>query len=255
MIIVPPRPEIHAWNGFRYAGDVLHDAAIILLLCHCFQKSVAGLSARAQWMYLILYVSRYLDILQEQSAYLVVHKLAFSGSTLVVLLCFHFFRETYDRDADTCPGWALALMALLALTLLACPWLGEGTLEILWTWSQLLEGFVMVPQYVCSYRNAKRGRVDSRGVSAWICLMGAYRLFYLLHWLYMRSWSSVYWDPTTWLSGILNVCLFADYVLCLLAGVSCLRRITLSFDDGLRQVGDELRDRLGGCLLSCEKMP
>ncbi|CAJ1377676.1 unnamed protein product [Effrenium voratum] len=237
-------------NAYRFAGDYLHDAALTLLVCHacCCGQSVAGLSARTQWMYLTLYVSRYLDLLDHQQApYLVVHKLGYIGATVMALLCFHFFSKTYQKDADTCPAWAIALLMLMVAFCLTAD---STVIEILWTWSQLLEGFAMVPQYVCSYRNAKAGLADSCGVSAWICLMGAYKFCYMLNWMHKKSRIQWYWDPNSWLCGIVNCSFFVDYVLFRLVNVSCLRRLTLACDDGLHVVGEELQNRLGGCLLS-----
>ncbi|CAJ1433987.1 unnamed protein product [Effrenium voratum] len=199
-------------------------------------------------MYLTLYVSRYLDLLDHQQApYLVVHKLGYIGATVMALLCFHFFSKTYQKDADTCPAWAIALLMLMVAFCLTAD---STVIEILWTWSQLLEGFAMVPQYVCSYRNAKAGLADSCGVSAWICLMGAYKFCYMLNWMHKKSRIQWYWDPNSWLCGIVNCSFFVDYVLFRLVNVSCLRRLTLACDDGLHVVGEELQNRLGGCLLS-----
>jgi len=60
------------------------------------------------------------------------------------------------KDSDTCPAFSFAF-----ITLLMAPWSAAETtlMEILWTWSQTLEGFAMVPQYVCSYRNTESGPV------------------------------------------------------------------------------------------------
>eukprot|EP00435_Cladocopium_sp_Y103_P007805 s1944_g2.t1 len=175
-----------SWNIFRYIGDYLHDAAVVFLLCQaCCRRSVAGLSLRTQCIYLTLYVSRYLDLFDHlQSAYLVFHKIYFISTAL--------------KDADTCPALTFALLALCL-----APWSAaeDTAMEILWTWSQSLEGFAMVPQYVCSYRNAVSGAAE-------------------------------------------------ETVLFLLFGVSCLRRATLTVDDGLHAVGEDLRERFGGCLLS-----
>lgn len=58
------------------------------------------------------------------------------------------------KDADTCPALTFAILALFI-----APWSAadDALMEILWTWSQTLEGFAMVPQYVCSYRNTVSG--------------------------------------------------------------------------------------------------
>lgn len=55
-----------------------------------------------------------------------------------------------------------------------------------------------------------------------------------------------------WTTG--SICLKVPWhstkVLFLLFGISCLRRATLTVDDGLHAVGEDLRERFGGCLLS-----
>jgi len=243
--------NMHAfsWNKFRYIGDYLHDVAVVFFLCRAFcTRSVAGLSLRTQCIYLALYVSRYLDLFDHvQDAYLVFHKVFFISTALLALLCFSCWRKTYRKDSDTCPAFSFAFV-----TLLMAPWSAAETtaMEILWTWSQTLEGFAMVPQYVCSYRNTESGMPDSWGISCWVCLMGLYRLFYILNWLFKKSLLEHYWDPHSWFGGFVNLCFFADYVLFLLYGISCLRRVTLSIDDGLHRVGNDLQERFGGCLLS-----
>eukprot|EP00438_Fugacium_kawagutii_P007065 Skav227758 [mRNA] locus=scaffold1653:96616:100159:- [translate_table: standard] len=153
-----------SWNIFRYIGDYLHDFAIIFLLCYvCYRRSVAGLSFRTQCIYLTLYMSRYLDLFDHaQHAYLVFHKIYFICATVLALLSFLCFRETYQKDADTCPALTFAILALFI-----APWSAadDALMEILWTWSQTLEGFAMVPQYVCSYRNTVSGEASMLVVS------------------------------------------------------------------------------------------
>ena len=55
-----------------------------------------------------------------------------------------------------------------------------------------------------------------------------------------------------WTTGsiCLKVLWHSTKVLFLLFGISCLRRATLTVDDGLHAVGEDLRERFGGCLLS-----
>lgn len=237
------------WNPYRYIGDSLHDVAMVFILGHiCCKQSVQGLSFRTQCVYLSLYMARYLDLLDhEQHAYLVLHKIYFMSSALLTVLCFCQWKESYQKDSDTCPA-----LSFCVLTLCISPFVSQSpeTIEYFWTWSQILESFAMVPQYVCSYRNAEHGTVDLWGVSVYVCLMGSYRFFYLLNWFFKKSIMQHYWDPRSWLGGLINFLFFFDYMLFRLLGVSYLRRLVLQLDDGIHQVGEELKDRLGGCLLS-----
>ncbi|CAK9034232.1 unnamed protein product [Durusdinium trenchii] len=249
--IKPWNPLNASWNFFRYAGDYVHDAAVVfrLLDTFCLRRSVANYSMRTQAVYLTLHIARYLDLLDHaQNSYLVFHKIFFISTSLMALISFRCWWETYQKDKDTCPALSFSLLLLFI-----CPWVAETNtdlLEVLWTWSQALEGFAMVPQYVCSYRNAESGEGDCWSVSLWVCLMGSYRFFYLLNWLFKKSLMQHYWDPRSWLGGLVNLCFFADYLLFLALGASCLRKLTLTVDDGLRTVGNELTERFGGCLLS-----
>eukprot|EP00438_Fugacium_kawagutii_P004354 Skav207891 [mRNA] locus=scaffold664:811678:814578:- [translate_table: standard] len=150
------RSRQFSWNAYRYTGDYVHDFAFMFLLCYvCYRRSMAGLSFRTQCIYLTVYMSRYLDLLEiDQHAYLVFHKIYFICATVMALLCFRCFRDTYQKDADTCPAFSFAVLALFIASWSAAD---SSLVTILWTWSQTLEGFAMVPQYVCSYRNAVLG--------------------------------------------------------------------------------------------------
>mmetsp|Transcript_56724 Transcript_56724/g.184611 ORF Transcript_56724/g.184611 Transcript_56724/m.184611 type:complete len:294 (-) Transcript_56724:142-1023(-) len=238
------------WNVYRYAGDYLHDAAVVVLILQLWcKRTVAGLSRRSQFLYLLVFVSRYLDLLENtSSAYLVAHKLFFIGTTLLALLPFQIWKSTYEGHRDTCPSWWIAAASMLLSPFVA----NEGSqLEVMWTFSQILEGFAMVPQYVLSYRNDSESDIDEGwGIRIYIVAMGFYRFCYMLNWAHKKSMANDYWDPHSWVGGAVNLSLFADYLLFKVVGVSCLRRLTLSLDDGVRQVGQDLKERLGGCLLS-----
>ena len=66
----------HSWNIFRYVGDYLHLAGIMMLLMTIAKnKSVKGLSGRTQLVYFIVFITRYLDLFQHsQQPYLVFFK-------------------------------------------------------------------------------------------------------------------------------------------------------------------------------------
>mmetsp|Transcript_130132 Transcript_130132/g.416286 ORF Transcript_130132/g.416286 Transcript_130132/m.416286 type:complete len:265 (+) Transcript_130132:52-846(+) len=209
------------WNVYRYAGDYLHDAAVVVLILQLWcKRTVAGLSRRSQFLYLLVFVSRYLDLLENtSSAYLVAHKLFFIGTTLLALLPFQIWKSTYEGHRDTCPSWWIAAASMLLSPFVA----NEGSqLEVMWTFSQILEGFAMVPQYVLSYRNDSESDIDEGwGIRIYIVAMGFYRFCYMLNWAHKKSMANDYWDPHSWVGGAVNLSLFAD-----------------------------LKERLGGCLLS-----
>lgn len=237
---------VHGWNVYRYVGDYLHDAAVVALMAQlCCKRSVAGLSMRTQLLYLMVFTTRYLDLPDTVVLHLILHKVLFISTTFLALLSFLLWRDTYEHDRDTCPSWLIAAASLSVAPFVSAE--SDGV-EIMWTFSQILEGFAMVPQYVFCYRCGDDAR-GPLGARTYIVAMGFYRFFYILNWLHKKSVWEQYWDPTSWASGVVNSSLFADYILFNVAGVSCLMRLTLGVDDGVRFVGEGLRDSLGACLL------
>merc|ERR1719453_481128 len=52
----------YSWNPFRYTGDFLHLAGIVVLLWVIIKRqSVAGLSQKTQILYTLIYCTRYLE--------------------------------------------------------------------------------------------------------------------------------------------------------------------------------------------------
>merc|ERR1719456_1203463 len=92
-------------------------------------------------------------------------------------------------------------------------------LEMLWTFSQFLEGFAMVPQYIFCYRD--RGAKDL-GVTFYVIALGGYRVFYAANWIYKKIQMPQYSDIQSWTGGIIEILFFADYVLSLSTGYSLL---------------------------------
>lgn len=61
------------WNVVRYVGDYLHLTGILILLATIAEnKSVVGISRSTQSLYVLLFTTRYLDLLDHsQTTYLV----------------------------------------------------------------------------------------------------------------------------------------------------------------------------------------
>mmetsp|Transcript_105408 Transcript_105408/g.308150 ORF Transcript_105408/g.308150 Transcript_105408/m.308150 type:complete len:301 (+) Transcript_105408:81-983(+) len=236
----------YSWNIFRYIGDGLRAAACFALLSQvCFNRSVAGFSRSTQVLILLLCTSRYLDLfVHEQHMYLIFFKLYFIGSALLTLVLFCVLSDTYDKPKDTCSlGLIVVPSFLTALYISEEP----AGLEVMWTFSQMLEGFAMVPQYIFSYRDDVSRR---RGVVTYMMCMGVYRTFYVLNWLYKKHRMPHYVDVQSWIGGAINICFFLDYLMYQFMGASALRRLTLGTDDGIHRVSHELRQRFGACLLA-----
>jgi len=234
-----------SWNVFRYAADYLHFGGMLLGLGALVQsRSCQCFSRKTQVLFQLVFVTRYLDVLTDsQVMYLVFFKVAFNLITAAMLCCFVLFQHTYDAASDSCN-----LVAILVPTALAA-WLtaeGSGFKEEAWTWSEFLEPFALVPQYIVCYRATSLRPVTVLYVLA----VGGYRVLYVFNWIYKRSrWHTAYHDYTSWLGGAIECALFFDFVFRLVLkredalGVSQLGRAVLNMDEGAGKLSEmvELR--------------
>jgi ER lumen protein retaining receptor len=222
-----------SWNIFRYAADYLHFGGMLLGLAVVFSsRNVQCFSRKTQVLFQIVYVTRYLDIFTEsQVMYLVFFKVTFNLITAGMLASFVWFQNTYDSGADS-----FNLVAVIVPTAI-CAYMaasGSGLQEEMWTWSEFLEPFALVPQYVMCYRVKSIRPVALLYVAA----VGGYRLLYVCNWIYKRfKWHSAYHDYTSWLGGSVECVLFVDFVLRIAQrreealGVSPLGQVLLNLDE------------------------
>lgn len=78
----------------------------LLLQLLTFQQSASGISFKSQFLYLIVYVTRYLDLLwtfyEPKSLYNTVFKIVFLGCQgYIVWLMLNDYKPTHDPNLDT----------------------------------------------------------------------------------------------------------------------------------------------------------
>uniref|UniRef100_A0A7S4QQY6 ER lumen protein-retaining receptor n=1 Tax=Alexandrium monilatum TaxID=311494 RepID=A0A7S4QQY6_9DINO len=211
--------------------------------------SVEGFSRKTQVLYQMVYVSRYLDLfLESQSFYLVFFKITYNLITAAMLASFALLWQGYNATADSCN-----LLAILAPTAAAAYMAsaGSGFREEMWTFSEFLEPFALVPQYIICYRSV---RVRPAAV-IYTLAVGGYRFLYVCNWIYKRyKWQSAYRDYTSWLGGALECVLFIDFVMRISrrqevigeVGASSLGRLLLSLDGGAGRLSEKIEMRALG---------
>lgn len=223
-----------SWNVYRYAADYLHFGGMILgIVTVASSKSVACFSRKTQVLFQVVYITRYLDVFTEsQVMYLIFFKVVFNLITAGMLASFALFHHTYDVGSDSCNIVAVLAPTAVAAFLASS---GSGLQEELWTWSEFLEPFALVPQYIMCYRTKSIRPVTILYVLA----VGGYRVLYVCNWIYKRfKWHSAYHDYTSWLGGGVECILFADFVMRLTQrresalGVSFLGQALLNMDEG-----------------------
>ena len=166
-----------------------------------------GLSFKTQLLYVVVFVTRYLDLLWSWvSLYNFVMKLFFIGSSCYILYLmkvkfryasFHCAvlrrmvansasRPTHDPSIDT-----------FKIEYLVGPCVFLGLLfnykfrisEILWSFSIFLESVAIFPQLFLLQRTGEAESITTHYLAA----LGAYRAFYIPNWIYRRVWRSLSW--------------------------------------------------------------
>jgi len=153
---------------------------------------------------------------------------------------FKRWEKTYERSKDTCNLAIIFGPCFTAALLLTNEY---SILEILWTFSEFLEGFAMVPQYIFCYRDF--GGKDP-GVTVFVMSLGGYRVFYALNWIYKKVQMPHYMDLQSWIGGIIEICFFVDYLNYRFTGYSMLRSMVLKVDEKINEISDKVELKVLG---------
>merc|ERR1711971_213555 len=193
-------------NFFRLLGDVSHLLAILILLLKIWKtRSCAGISGKSQILFLVVFVTRYLDLVTNfVSLYNTGMKVFFIVSAAAtVYLMYVKFRATYDGNHDSFRvEFLLAPVAILALVLN-----NDFTpMEILWTFSIYLESVAILPQLFMVSRTGEAETITSHYLFA----LGGYRALYILNWIYRYHFENTY-DVIAIVAGCVQTVLYCDF--------------------------------------------
>eukprot|EP00696_Hemimastix_kukwesjijk_P002511 gnl/Hemi2/13078_TR4464_c0_g1_i1.p2 gnl/Hemi2/13078_TR4464_c0_g1~~gnl/Hemi2/13078_TR4464_c0_g1_i1.p2 ORF type:complete len:226 (+),score=75.98 gnl/Hemi2/13078_TR4464_c0_g1_i1:230-907(+) len=197
-------------NIFRVAGDFLHVLSIVLLFAKMSKmKSSAGISLKTQELYLLVFITRYLDIFTSFiSLYNTILKLVFlatSATTVYYMRTKYKFTNEQEESTDRIRHWYLILPCFVLALFLNHEF---SFLEVLWTFSIYLEVVAILPQLFMLY---KGGEVENLTSHYMICL-GVYRLMYIFNWVERYLTEDDYHGQwIIWISGVLQVLLYADF--------------------------------------------
>jgi len=218
-------PDTHLllkMNIFRLLGDLSHLLAIIILLLKIWKtRSCAGISGKSQVLFLIVFVSRYLDLVTNfVSVYNTVMKIFFIASAAgTVYLMFIKFKATYDGNHDTFRvEFLLAPVAILALVLNH----EFSVMEVLWTFSIYLESVAILPQL---FMVSKTGEAETI-TSHYLFALGSYRALYIFNWIYRYHFEGFY-DIIAIVAGIVQTVLYCDFFYLYVTKVMAGKKIVL----------------------------
>jgi len=196
-------------NIFRLIGDLTHLMSIIVLLLKIHTiKSCAGISLKTQELYALVFATRYLDIFVSFiSLYNTMMKLIFLGTSFSIVWYMRYHktvRGSYDRNNDSFRHYFL-IPPCLALALLIN---NKFTFrEIMWTFSLWMEAVAIIPQLVLLQRTRNVDNLTGN----YVFFLGAYRGFYLINWIYRYFTEPHYRQWITWIAGIIQTALYADF--------------------------------------------
>jgi len=209
-------------NLFRLLADLLHLLSVVIILEKIRRtRNCAGISLKSQELYLIVFCTRYLDLLFSESPwfdsaltmYNSVMKILFLASSgYIVYLMRRKLRATYDSEHDTFRLEFLILPCALVGLLINELHAGEtmswlGVKEILWAFSIYLETVAILPQlFLLSRTNS----VENITADYLFCL-GLYRAFYLLNWIYRWMTEDEYSQWIVWIPGLIQTLIYGDF--------------------------------------------
>ncbi|KAJ7548860.1 hypothetical protein O6H91_07G030900 [Diphasiastrum complanatum] len=196
-------------NAFRFAGDMTHLLSIVVLLLKIYtMKSCAGISLKTQELYALVFATRYVDLFTDFiSLYNTVLKVIFLASSFSIVWYIRSHkavRRSYDKEQDTFRHYFLVILCFILALLIHDKF---SVREVLWTFSLYLEAVAILPQLVLLQRTKNVDNLTGN----YVFLLGAYRGLYILNWIYRLMTEKNYQQWITWVSGVVQTALYADF--------------------------------------------
>ncbi|CCV00618.1 unnamed protein product [Malassezia sympodialis ATCC 42132] len=194
-------------NIFRLLGDLSHLSSILILLHKIItSRSCRGISFKTQMLYFIVFLTRYIYLFQPLSAYLILMKIFFIGSTGYILYLIKVeYKTRHEADIDSIRlEWLLGGPAILALLF----HYEFSIKEILWAYSIFLEAVAILPQMFLLQRLGEAETITTHYIFA----LGAYRALYILNWIYRLIFEPKHhFDYIAFVAGLVQTGLYGDF--------------------------------------------
>lgn len=206
-------------NIFRLLGDGCHVWSVVVLCRRLIrEKNAHGISPRTQVLYLIVFVTRYLDLFTTYygayNSFLKIFYILSTASILIAIHCSEALRSTCDSARDTFALWRVLLPSFIVAT--SVYFMGDhwsfNVLELLWTFSICLEPLAILPQLFLVFRYREIESVT--WIYEYILFKGAYRALYIVNWIYRAHTEPHYRHHyLVYICGVLQTLVYADFLL------------------------------------------
>ncbi|CZT39832.1 related to endoplasmic reticulum retention receptor [Rhynchosporium secalis] len=200
-------------NIFRILGDVSHTLSkCILIFAIHRNQSTEGVSLITQALYCCVFISRYLDIFQFNTAWNTILKIFYILSSLYILfLMLRVYARTREREkawklgAACLAGSAIGAPLMMMMFKKSGYW---GFQEFMWTFSIILESTCVLPQLLLLRQTTVPTVIDSY----YLLTLGSYRAFYILNWIWRElDTNDRKPDPVSIIFGIVQTAFYVDF--------------------------------------------
>ena len=193
-------------NLFGMLGDLSHYLAILTIFIKIISsKSCQGISGKSQILFLVVFITRYLDIFTNFiSIYNTSIKIFFIASTLTnIFLVFFKYKGTISSDLDTIRIEFLILLAGLLAVFINHEFV---VMEVFWTFSVYLEAVSIIPQLSVS----SHGKSVEPVMLLYLAALGCHKLFYIFNWIH-RYYNEGFYDIIAISAGIVQTAIYANF--------------------------------------------
>ncbi|XP_058807844.1 ER lumen protein-retaining receptor 1-A-like [Phymastichus coffea] len=165
-------------------GDYMHLTGLLFMLINLvLTKECAGISGKAQLLYALSFTVHYIVLLfyRYTSVYDAILQTSRTSFTYLILMSiFILYKNTYNDNYD-----AFRIELLIIPCAMLALFLNEGftTFQVFTAFGVYLESVAIVPQ---TYFISKAKQVEPI-VLQYVGFLTIYRVFYLIHWIYMYS--------------------------------------------------------------------
>ncbi|KAJ6456495.1 ER lumen protein retaining receptor-domain-containing protein [Mycena sanguinolenta] len=193
-------------NIFRLLGDLAHVVSKCILIWSIHRnKSAEGISFLSQAMYLLVFVTRYLDLfVYFISLYNTGLKILYILSAVYVLV---IMRWVYPHSRESQMAWKATFIILGSSFLASLVFNYRFTpMEILWSFSIVLEAFCVIPQLIL----LRETTTPTVITSYYLLALGSYRALYIPNWIYRYLMDNVV-DPIAVVFGVIQTAFYLDF--------------------------------------------
>jgi len=195
-------------NVFRIIGDVSHYAAIVTIFLKIVtSKSCKGISGKTQILYLLVFLTRYIDIFFNFiSLYNTGIKIFFILSSITnIYLVFIRYSGTISNDLDSFRIEILIIGAAILSLIINHEF---ALLEIAWTFSVYLESVAILPQLSVTSQG-KSSDVD-KVILFYLSSLASHKIFYILNWMYRYN-NEGFYDIIAMSAGVVQAAIYVNF--------------------------------------------